>query len=55
MTTKLLATALAVLLVLAYVGPLVVKMQDLALAAVVLIGLVVMLADLWQSLREDRH
>ena len=54
MTTKLFATVLAVLLVLAFVGPLVVKMRDLALGLVVGVSLVVMLVDLWQSLREGQ-
>jgi hypothetical protein len=51
MLTKILAGLVAVLLMLAYLGPIVLKMKDLALGGIVLVGVVVMLVDLWQSLR----
>lgn len=50
MFIKLLAGFVAVVLVLAYLTPLMFKMKDVPLAIVILIGLVAMLADLWQSL-----
>ena len=50
MTTKILAAIVAVVLVLAYLGPMVLKMKDAALSVVVVIGVAVMLVDLWQSL-----
>lgn len=37
-----------------FVGPVVLKLKDPALAAVVLIGLVLMAIDLWQSVRSRR-
>ena len=52
MPTKIFAAVVAVALVLAYVGPMLYKMKDLPLAIVIMIGAVVMLADLWESLRE---
>jgi len=52
MATRIFAALLAVALVLAYVGPMVFKMKDVALAIVILIGCVVMLVDLWQSLKD---
>jgi predicted ABC-type exoprotein transport system permease subunit len=54
MTSKLIASVLAAALVLAYVGPMVFKMKDVALGAVILISVVVMLVDLWQSLRQSK-
>ncbi len=54
MPVRILATLIAVALVLAYVGPMVWKLKDLALGVVILIGTVVMLADLWQSLRDSQ-
>ena len=50
MSIKLLAGFVAVVLMVAYVTPLVFKMKDVPLAIVILIGLVTMLVDLWQSL-----
>jgi hypothetical protein len=52
MTIRILATLLAIVLVLAYVGPMVVKLKDTALAVVILIGAVAMLVDLAHSLRD---
>ena len=53
MIPKMVATLIAVALMLGYLAPLLVKMKDLALGGVILIGFVVMLADLWQTLRES--
>ena len=53
MFIKLLAGFIAVVLLVAYVTPLVFKMKDVPLGIVILIGLVTMLVDLWQSLRKS--
>ncbi len=51
MKSKYFAAALAVILMLVYLAPVVIKLRDPALTIVVLIGIVLMLIDLWQSLR----
>jgi uncharacterized membrane protein YqjE len=53
MILKALAGLLAVVLVVIYLIPPVYKLQDIELGVVVAIGLVMMLVDLWQSLRKD--
>ena len=52
MLMKLFAGAVALSLLLAYLVPLVVKLEEVALGAVVSVGVVMMLVDLVQSLRE---
>ncbi len=52
MTTKILAGLVAIVLMLVYLSPMLIKMKDLALGAVILVGVVVMLVDLWHSLRK---
>ncbi len=47
---KLVSTLLGALLVLAFVAPPAVKLKEPALIVVILIGLVLMAIDLWQSL-----
>ena len=51
MAFKIFAAIVAVVLMLAFLAPVVVKLQDVPLAAVVTIGFVLMLVDLWQSLQ----
>ena len=51
MAFKIFAALVAVVLLLGFVAPIVVKLKDVALIAVVSIGVVLMLVDLWQSLR----
>lgn len=51
MLMKLFSGAVALTLLLAFVVPMVVKLEELALGAVVSVGLVMMLVDLVQSLR----
>ena len=51
MPFKNVAGVLAAALLVLYISPVVVKLKDVALSAVVLIGLSMMLTDLWQSLR----
>jgi len=48
---KILAALVAVMLMLSYLAPLVLKLKEASLAAVVLIGVLMMLVDLWQSLQ----
>lgn len=52
MSPKVFAGILSAALLIAFIGPVVIKLQDVALTIVVLLGLVMMLYDLWQSLRE---
>jgi len=52
MAIKLFAAALAVILVLAYLIPIAWKLKEISLAAVILIGVVMMLVDLRQSLKK---
>jgi hypothetical protein len=51
MVFKVLAGILAAGLLIAFVAPVVIKLKDVALSVVVLIGLAMMLVDLWQSLK----
>jgi hypothetical protein len=51
MAFKILAGIIAVALTIAFLAPPVFKLQDLALSSVILIGLLMMLVDLWQSLQ----
>jgi hypothetical protein len=51
MAFKILGGIIAIILVFAFLAPPVFKLQDLALACVILIGVVMMLVDLWQSLQ----
>jgi len=51
MKYKYFAAALAVVLMVVYLAAPVIKLRDPALTIVVLIGVALMLVDLWQSLR----
>jgi hypothetical protein len=51
MALKIVAGIIAIVLLLAFVAPPVVKLQNVALTAVIVIGTVMMLVDLWQSLQ----
>lgn len=51
MALKIIAGILAAGLLIVFVGPVVLKLKDVALSVVVLIGLGMMLTDLWQSLK----
>jgi len=51
MPFKILAGVVAVALMVAYLMPPVFKLKDVALGAVISIGIVMMLVDLWQSLQ----
>lgn len=51
MVFKIVAGILAATLLIAYMAPVVWRLQDVALWVVVLIGVAMMLVDLWQSLQ----
>ena len=51
MPIKIFAGLAAVVLVLSFLSPVVFKLKDIALGIVILIGIVLMLIDLWQSLQ----
>lgn len=53
MPIKLFSAAVAIVLVLSYLGAIVFKLKEFSLAAVVAIGLAMMLVDLWQSLKKS--
>lgn len=52
MPVKIFAAIVAVVLVLGYLTPVVLKLKEVALAVVIVIGVAMMLLDLWQSFRE---
>ncbi|MGH8750395.1 MAG: hypothetical protein ACREUV_01670 [Burkholderiales bacterium] len=51
MRFKILASMVAAALLIIFIGPVVVKLKDVALSAVVLIGLSMMITDIWHTLR----
>jgi hypothetical protein len=51
MFVKVASAVIAVVLFIAYLMPVVIKLKEISLGVVVLIGVVMMLVDLWQSLR----
>ena len=51
MAIKIVAALVSIGLMLAYLSPVVFKLKDLALGVVILIGISMMLVDLWQSLQ----
>ncbi len=51
MGIKIFASIAAVTLMIAFLVPVVFKLKDVALGCIILIGLVMMLIDLWQSLQ----
>jgi len=50
-TFKIIAGIVAAALLIAFIGPLVVKLKDPALIVVALLGVGMMAVDLWQSLK----
>lgn len=52
MTVKLISGIIAAILLAAFLGSVVFKLKELALGAVALIGLAMMLYELWETLRE---
>ncbi|MBL8324742.1 MAG: hypothetical protein JNJ89_07250 [Rubrivivax sp.] len=55
MPVRIFAAVVAVALMLGYLLPVVFKLKEVSLGAVIAIGLVMMLRDLWQSLRAAEH
>ena len=51
MPIKIFAAVVAVALMLAFLSAPVIKLKDVALGVIILIGVAMMLVDLWQSLR----
>jgi len=51
MAFKVVAAIVAATLLIVFIGPVVVKLKDVALTVVALIGVVMMLVDVWQSLK----
>ncbi len=51
MPIKIFAAIVAVVLTLAFLTPVVFKLKDIALGVIILIGITMMLVDLWQSLK----
>jgi hypothetical protein len=52
MPVKIFAAIVAVVLLIAYLVPVVLKLKEMALTVTILIGIAMMLVDLWQSFRE---
>ncbi len=52
MRLKIVAAIAALLLFLAYFGPLIVKLKDLPLTIVLIGGIVLVAIDIWESLKE---
>jgi|GEM_PF-636157 len=50
MAFKIFAGIVAAAMLLIFIGPVVIKLKDAALSGVVLIGVVMMVTDIWQSL-----
>jgi hypothetical protein len=51
MAFKILAGLVAMVLMIGFLAPPIYKLKDVALASIVVIGVVMMLVDLWQSLQ----
>lgn len=49
---KYFAACVALVLFLMFLAPVVIKLKDMALGAVILVGLALMALDLWESLHE---
>lgn len=53
MGLKIFSAIVAVVLMVSYLAPVVLKLKEVALGVVILIGIGMMLRDLWQSLHGD--
>jgi len=51
MVFKILGSILAVSLLIMFIGPVALRLKDVAFSVVVLIGLAMMIVDTWQSLK----
>lgn len=52
MPVKIFAALVAVVLMIGYLVPPMLKLKEIALGVVIAVGIAMMLIDLWQSLRE---
>ena len=52
MAIKLVAAIISIVLLIAYLLPVVIKLKEVSLGIVILIGITMMLVDLWQSFRK---
>lgn len=52
MIVRIAAATLALVLVVAYLVPVVVKLKEVALGVLILVGLAMMVVDMWQTLRD---
>jgi len=52
MAYRIISAIVAVVLLLAFLLPIVIKLKEISLGVVVLIGLALMARDLWESLQE---
>jgi len=50
---RIFASVIAALLLIAFVAPVVVKLKEVSLIVVVVIGLAMMLTDLWESIKSN--
>jgi hypothetical protein len=53
MPIKIFAGIVAIVLMIAFLSPVVFKLKDISLGVVILIGITMMLIDLWQSLQSE--
>ncbi len=53
MPLRIFAAVVAVALFVAYLSPMAFKLKEISLGVVILIGLAMMLVDLWQSLQKS--
>lgn len=52
MPVKIFAALVAVVLMIGFLAPVVLKLKEVALGVVIVVGIAMMLVDLWQSFRE---
>ena len=51
MPFKIIGSILAASMLIAFIGPVAIKLKDIAFSIVVLIGLAMMAADIWQAIK----
>lgn len=55
MAFRIFAGIVAIVLFIAFVAPVAIKLKEISLGVVILIGVVLMLLDLWETLREKEE
>jgi len=53
MAFKILASVVAAALLIVFIAPVVIKLKEMSLIVVALIGLTMMIVDIWQSLKSN--